>query len=610
MADTITRRATNRDLPDGWRRAKLGEVCVIVMGQSPEGTTYNRDGDGVELLNGPTEFGPLHPKPVQWTSSPTKFANVGDVLLCVRGATTGRKNIADKRYCIGRGLAAIHGKELVVDSGFLWYALDIVTDTLLKESAGSTFPNLPGEKLEQIEIALPPFIEQQRLAAILSGQLAAVERARAAVEVQLAAARQLPAAYLRGVFESEEAQEWPRRRLGEVCEIDARQVDPKIPEYGALPHVNGENIESGTCRLLYLNSAAEDGMTSGKYLFRAGEVLYSKLRPYLRKVVVAEFNGLCSADMYPIKVSAHLLDPRFLAWLLLSDEFTTYADDESRRARMPKLNREQLFAWEAPVPPLLDQQRIASYLDSVIKQSVVLWDDLQGMSSEIDKLPTVLLQQAFSGEQTYIKMASLGDSASESEGMFFRRGAIASYIIGWLQAQPTFGRVQFEKVLNLTETHVGIDLEGHYERAVAGPYDGEFLAGVEKLGEQKGWFTQHRREGWGYFYRTGPNIREPIAAAEDILGERRPEMDRLLGLVARMDTEQTEIVATLFAAWNDFLLDGHQPSDADIIHEVRENWHPSKQRFEPERLQSALDRMRKDQLIPRGIGPHTEVRHA
>ena len=64
-----------------------------------------------------------------------------------------------------------------------------------------------------------------------------------------------------------------------MCGIKAPQVDPTLPEYGDLPHVSGENIESGTGRLLEVRSAADDGMTSGKYLFESGDVLYSKFHP-------------------------------------------------------------------------------------------------------------------------------------------------------------------------------------------------------------------------------------------------------------------------------------------------------------------------------------------
>jgi type I restriction enzyme, S subunit len=151
-------------------------------------------------------------------------------------------------------------------------------------------------------------------------------------------------------------------RLSDVCEITARQVDPRIAEYAALPHVNGENIETGTCRLTHVATARDARLISGKYLFEAGNVLYSKLRPYLRKVVVAAFPGVCSADMYPIRVRSDVLLPDYLAWRLLSPAFTAYAVEQSVRARMPKLNREQLLSWQMLLPPIEEQRRVSQDL--------------------------------------------------------------------------------------------------------------------------------------------------------------------------------------------------------------------------------------------------------
>src|ERR1035438_2665035 len=152
-------------LPHGWQRVSLGDVCEIEMGQSPEGASYNTQGQGEPLLNGPTEFGPVNPTAVQWTTAPTRFCRSGDILLCVRGATTGRKNVAHRRFCIGRGLAAIRGKDDRAETDFIWFALDLITDQILRETSGSTFPNLPGDKLAAVAIPLPPRSEQRRIAA-------------------------------------------------------------------------------------------------------------------------------------------------------------------------------------------------------------------------------------------------------------------------------------------------------------------------------------------------------------------------------------------------------------------------------------------------------------
>lgn len=93
--------------PNDWVWIPIGLSFQIEMGQSPPGNSYNTEQKGVPLLNGPTEFGSTHPTPIQWTTSPTKICNKGDLLICVRGSTTGRMNWADQSYCIGRGLAAI-----------------------------------------------------------------------------------------------------------------------------------------------------------------------------------------------------------------------------------------------------------------------------------------------------------------------------------------------------------------------------------------------------------------------------------------------------------------------------------------------------------------------
>ncbi len=148
-------------------------------------------------------------------------------------------------------------------------------------------------------------------------------------------------------------------RLGDVVSIRAVQIDPREPEYARLPLVNGENVVSGRCRLAFRRTAAEGGVISPKYLFRERDVLYSKLRPYLRKCVVADSRGMCSADMYPLTVDSAELDPHWLAWLLVADEFTTYANNASARARMPKLNRDQLLAYEFMLPSL-DQQHFVA----------------------------------------------------------------------------------------------------------------------------------------------------------------------------------------------------------------------------------------------------------
>jgi type I restriction enzyme S subunit len=398
-------------LPDGWRWVRLNEVSrTISKGTTPTTLGHSFTKVGVPFLRAENVVGgPVDLTNVRFSISPEAHSFLsrsklqpGDLLITIAG-TLGRVGFIPPgvpEINCNQAVAFVRLIPDVADVAYACFACQLpqVAKSLSVSEAGGTIKNLNLEQIGDLEIPLPPLGEQKRIAAILNEQMTAVERARAAAEAQLEAAKALPAAYLRAVFSSPEAQQWSRKPMGELCEITARQVDPKIPEYGRLPHVNGENIESGTCRLLSVRTAAEDAMISGKYLFQPGDVLYSKLRPYLRKVTVAGFRGVCSADMYPVRVNRSLLDPHYTAWMLLSDEFTNYADEESRRARMPKLNRDQLFAWTAPVPSPPEQRRIAAMLKELIGSAEEACKAIEEELDAINKLPAALLRRAFNGE--------------------------------------------------------------------------------------------------------------------------------------------------------------------------------------------------------------------
>jgi type I restriction enzyme, S subunit len=105
---------------------------------------------------------------------------------------------------------------------------------------------------------------------------------------------------------------WKKAELSEVCEISSTLVDPRKSDFVNLLHVGAGNMISGTGELIDIKTAQEEGLKSGKFLFDKTMVLYSKIRPYLMKVARPEFDGLCSADVYPLLPKATKLDRDFL----------------------------------------------------------------------------------------------------------------------------------------------------------------------------------------------------------------------------------------------------------------------------------------------------------
>ncbi len=125
-----------------------------------------------------------------------------------------------------------------------------------------------------------------------------------------------------------------------------------------------DHIESETGRLIAKRSAADQGAISGKYLFKPGDVVYSKIRPYLRKAFLADFDGLCSADMYPLSPRGET-DSRFVLATLLGHAFSAFADSASARSGIPKINRDELAEFGVATPPPVEQRAIAAALSDV-----------------------------------------------------------------------------------------------------------------------------------------------------------------------------------------------------------------------------------------------------
>lgn len=159
------------------------------------------------------------------------------------------------------------------------------------------------------------------------------------------------------------ASEWERVPILRHIQLPTGQVDPRVAPFRSMPLIAPDHIESGTGRLLALQTAEQQGAISGKYLVEAGDVLYSKIRPHLRKAMLATRPGLCSADMYPLRCGPDL-HPRYLLAVLLGEDFTRFATAVSMRSGFPKINREELAEYRLPLPSLAEQRRIAENLDA------------------------------------------------------------------------------------------------------------------------------------------------------------------------------------------------------------------------------------------------------
>jgi len=189
-------------------------------------------------------------------------------------------------------------------------------------------------------------------------------------------------------FEHILPKKWVVTNFLEIIEIKSNLVDPI--NYLDYPHIAPNNIEKSTGKLLYYQTVREDGISSPNHLFHKGQLLYSKIRPNLSKLVIAEFDGLCSADMYPIESKIDLF---YLKIFMLSLPFLSQVISDDNRIAMPKINKTQLYSTIISIPPLAEQHRIVEKVDLLMTLCDELEKKIEYRSKNMVSLSTATIQQ-------------------------------------------------------------------------------------------------------------------------------------------------------------------------------------------------------------------------
>ena len=218
--------------------------------------------------------------------------------------------------------------------------------------------------------------------------------------------------------------DWEVRPLLSTVQIATGQVDPKNEPFRSMVLVAPDHIESKTGRLLEKKTASEQHAISGKYFFRAGDIVYSKIRPYLRKAVLAEFDGLCSADMYPLTPMQYI-SPYFIFSVLLAHRFSVFAETVSIRSGIPKINRDELSEFNVALPPFVEQEAIAAALSD----ADALIAALEGLIAKKRQIKQGAMQELLSVESGEWEALPLGEKVTITKGQLITEKDVTPGIV-------------------------------------------------------------------------------------------------------------------------------------------------------------------------------------
>jgi restriction endonuclease S subunit len=310
------------------------------------------------------------------------------------GATAGQVGVLKISSSTNQAVCGILPNDRVW-AGFLYRVLQSRVSYLVLQSTGGAQPNISQTVIRNLNIPLPSIGEQQRIAAKLDEQMAALDRAEQALSEQEAAASAFTTAVLQQVFCGLESGRWPQVQLGEVAASDLTQVRPDDEFAKDLPYVGMEDIESQTGRIIA--PSAHSDIRSNTFAFNERHVLYGKLRPYLNKVALPESRGRCSTELVPLLPKAGL-DRRYLVWFLRRPETVSAAMQEKTGSRMPRASMRNIAQLRIPLPPLSHQKRVVTSLERVSAELTSLQQHFADQRMDLAALRSSLLNAAFSGE--------------------------------------------------------------------------------------------------------------------------------------------------------------------------------------------------------------------
>lgn len=384
----------------------LSTVADVIMGQSPKGDTYNKASIGTPLLNGPTEFTDKHPKKIQWTTSPTKLCQNNDVLLCVRGSSTGKINISNDEYCIGRGLAAIRNKSNF-SQDFLIQCMQFHIDSIIRLASGTTFPNLDRKTIASLLVPNLSIQEQQKIAEVLS----TVDKKIDLIDQKIAETEKLKTGLMQKLFSEgvgvqDENGNWqPHAEFQDSplgitipSQWEVRQQQEVAIFYNGRAYKLSEWEESGTpvIRLQNLTGSGNKYYYSNLQLpehqyANNGDLLFMWSATFGPKIWSGD-KAIYHYHIWKVVCNECFLSQTFMFYNLsyMTEKMKKQTNGSTMLHFTKKGMEEQLMV----LPPINEQKRIAEILEAVDKKLSLI----KQQKAETQQLKKGLMQKLLTGE--------------------------------------------------------------------------------------------------------------------------------------------------------------------------------------------------------------------
>lgn len=335
-------------------------------------------------------------------NSSAKLYPINTVIIAMYGATIGKVGILSIEATTNQACAcAIVYKNILFK--YVFHYLIYQKEAFINKSKGGAQPNLSQEIIKKHEIPLPPINEQQRIVNRIESLFAKLDRAKELIENTLAQFEQNKMAILHKAFTGEltvkwrkknniDLSSWKKYELKEVFKVVKDKYNPQI-ENQIVNYIGLENIETSK-GIINKNNSSE--VKSIKTKFKKDDVLYGKLRPYLNKHDVVNFDGICSTDILVFRFD-NINTAKYINYYFNLPMFIQYAVENSSGINLPRVSEKTISKYKISLPIIEEQQEIVNILDKLLAKYNKI-KNLEQQLEKIELLKKAILAKAFRGE--------------------------------------------------------------------------------------------------------------------------------------------------------------------------------------------------------------------
>lgn len=541
-------------------------------------------------------------------TSKYKYVRPGDFVINKMKAWQGSVAVSDYEGIVSPAYFIYRFTDDVYFKRYFHYLLrGCYKDEFMRLSGGIRVGqwDLPSIALDNTRVLIPPFPDQHRIADFLNAKCAEIDTLTTDIQAQIDTLEQ----YKRSVI---------TEAVTKGLNPKAEMRDSEVPWIGMMPAhwdcIRGkyilkylqkpvkQNDEIITCfrdgEVTLRSNRREDGFTVadkeiGYQGVDVGDLVVHGMDGFAGAIGVSDSRGKASPVLNVLDTEQ---DKRYIMYFLRSmaygDVFLAMAT--GIRVRSCDLRWNKLSELMYPIPPRDEQREIVTHIDTILQKVDAIIAEEKEQLETLDSYKKSLIFEYVTGKKEVPKAVTVVGINPHVP--------LLAMVVDLLK-KPR-GKVVDQKLLYLCDIYLGLGLSTQYYRYDYGPLDLQLDTYIDML-VSNGWYMVDNQD-WAKILVKAENHAEVLEMYGSQLSQNKSDIEKLVQYFGEMRMGEIERFATLFAVWNDFIIDGvRTPSDKQIIDDVLTNWDPKKGRFSPKTWENTLMKMKRDGIIPKGLGLHT-----